>query len=94
MIINITPQDIWNEFVRYRKTGQTDIAFKHLRRYSQTVEWEVMVASIAHNKYKIKIGDTIRVDGTKLEIVWDNFFDQIFGTVPEWDTPRKRIHSV
>lgn len=94
MIINITPQDIWNEFVYYRKIGQSDIAFKHIRRYGQTAEWEVMVASIAYTKYKVKVGDIIRIDGTKLEVVWGKFFDHIFSVVPDWTTPRKRIHSV
>lgn len=94
MIIDITPEDIWNEFVYYRKTGQPDIAFKHIRRYDKTIEWEVMIASIARHKYKVKIGDTVRVVGSCVNIIWDNFLDQIFATVPEWDTPRKRIHSV
>ena len=94
MIINITPQDIWNEFVYYRKTGQPDIAFKHIRRTGGIEEWKAMVLGIAKHKYNMMVGDIIRVDGTKLEIIWDDAIDEIFSMVPNWTTPRKRIHSV
>ena len=94
MIIDITLQDIWNEFVYYCKSGLPEIAFKHIRTYQGTAEWEVIVAGIAHHNYKVNIGDMIRVEGSELEIVWDNFLDQMFNTVTDWSTPRKRIHSV
>jgi hypothetical protein len=87
MIINITSQDIWNEFVYYRKSGHAKTAFKHIRPYGTASEWEGLIAGIAHHKYNLKIGDVIKVEGTSLEFVWEQSLDAMFCTASDWDTP-------
>jgi len=94
MIINITPQDIWDEFVYYRKAGKTATAFKHIRQYDNPAEWDGLIAGIAQHKYDVKIGDVVQVPGTEISFEWDQSLDAICSTAPDWATPRKRIHSV
>lgn len=78
MLINITYEDIWREFIYYRSMGQRDIAFDHLRRYEEQKCWEAVIAGIAHHKYKLQIGDIIRVSNTNIEFVWDTLHNDTF----------------
>jgi hypothetical protein len=59
MIIAITPEDIWNEFVHYRKAGRAKLAFEHIRVHGPKSKFEAILAGIAYRKYTPKIGDVI-----------------------------------
>ena len=71
MIVTVTPQDMWEEFVFYRKNGYKEVAFDHIRRVGTSYKWEVIIASIAYYKYKPRIGDIVRFVGSPVEFVWN-----------------------
>lgn len=78
MYINVTPQDVWREFVFYRKHGKTDLAFEHLRRTASPTRWETLIAGIAYRQYIPRIGDIVVFSGTDLQIVWNEELHQVF----------------
>lgn len=81
MIINITPQDLWNEFVYYRKNGKTKLAFEHIRREGTPERWEAVIAGIVYYRRNPQIGDIVRFSGSELEFMWDEDADRVFKTL-------------
>lgn len=81
MIIIVTAQDMWDEFVFYRKSGLTDLAFQHIRREETPYKWRTIVASIAYSKYNPKIGDIIRFIKSPVEFIWNEKDYNRFSTV-------------
>ena len=70
MIIELTADDWWSEFVFWRSHGQKKIAFDYLRVQNDLEYFEMLVALIAKRKYgsQIKPCDLIRLGD--IEITW------------------------
>ena len=78
MLITITPQDLWEEFVYYRKAGLHTTAFTFIRRKAELTDWQCIIGSIAHRKYDVQPGDVIKVLKTNTSVVWDEFLENEF----------------
>jgi len=85
MRITITPEDIWNEFVFYRKAGLHETAFKHIRHKGVRHEWGCILAGVAHHNYNVQIGDIITMDD--IEVVWTEMFEDAYGPVIQNSQP-------
>ena len=96
MIYTITRNDIWDEFVYYRRHGRHKTAFMHIKHHITQAELEGMMASIANHKYKPRIGDIIMLQGSKVGIVWNPFYQEMFMNVPKSGscTPNKERVSM
>lgn len=71
MIIELTADDWWHEFVFWRSHRQKKIAFNYLRIKQQDPDYfEMLVALIAKRKYgsHVKPGDLIRLGD--IEVMW------------------------
>jgi len=70
MIIELTADDWWKEFVFWRNYGQNKIAFDYLRVQNDLEYFEMLVALIAKRKYgsQVKPGDVICLGD--IEIMW------------------------
>ena len=70
MIIQLTAEDWWSEFVFWRSHGQKKIAFDYLRVQNDLGYFEMLIAMIAKRKYgsQIKPGDLIRLGD--IEVMW------------------------
>ena len=82
MIIQLTNEDWWQEFVFWRNKGQTTIAFDYLRVRQTDLEYfEVLVAMIGKRKYgrDVRPGDLICLGDIKVE--WTQHLDdEFYGT--------------
>jgi hypothetical protein len=72
MIIELTADDWWKEFVFWRSHRQKRIAFDYLRIKQDPEYFEMLVALIAVHKYgsQVKPGDVIRLG--HIEIRWSH----------------------
>ena len=70
MIIQLTAEDWWSEFVFWRSHGQKKIAFDYLRVQNDLGYFEMLIAMIAKRKYgsQVKPGDLIRLGD--IEVMW------------------------
>lgn len=71
MIIELTADDWWSEFVFWRSHGQKKIAFDYIRVRHQDIEYfEMLISLIAKRKYRSGVlpGDIIRLDD--IEVRW------------------------
>ena len=76
MIIQLTAEDWWSEFVFWRRHRQEKIAFDYLRVQQNDLEYfEMLVALIAVRKYgsRVRPGDLIRLGD--IEIMWSQAVD-------------------
>ena len=81
MIIDISDQDIWNEFVHYRKAGRAKLAFEHIRVRGTKSKFEAILAGIAYRKYYPHIGDIIIAGENSdcpYEFTWDHETEKAF----------------
>jgi hypothetical protein len=81
MIIEITDQDIWNEFVHYRKIGRKKLAFEHIRVHGTKAKFEAILAGIAYRKYNPQLGDIIIAGENSqypYEFMWDDETEAAF----------------
>ena len=78
MLITIEPNDIWKEFIYWRKHGQQKIAFDYLRRESDVEYFEILIAVIAKRRYgrSLKIGDWIQLGDVTVE--WSRELEEEF----------------
>jgi len=86
MIYTITRNDIWDEFVYYRQHENDKTAFMHIKHHITEGEFKGIIASIANHKYKPRIGDIIMMEGSKLGIVWNPFYQEMFKNVPKTES--------
>jgi hypothetical protein len=94
MTLFITPLDIWNEFVYYRKRGHHETAYEFIRPHRSQARWEVVIAMLIHHRYpkKMRPGDVVNV-GDVLIFEWDAQLDGLSDLVSpngdivifEWD---------
>lgn len=82
MIIKIKLQDIWDQFVYFRKNGRHQVAFSLLRRNNNEYYTNAILASVAHRKYTPRIGDIIMLDGSTLGMVWSQQFENEYKEIP------------
>jgi hypothetical protein len=70
MIVQLTADDWWQEFVFWRNHGQKNIAFDYLRITQDPEYFEMLVALIAIRKYgsQVNPGDLIRLGD--IEVMW------------------------
>lgn len=85
MLIELTNEDWWKEFVFWRNNGQTKIAFDYLRIRQTDLEYfETLVAMIGKRKYgrNVNPGDVICLGDIKVE--WTQHMeDEFYGvTLP------------
>lgn len=75
MLIELTSDDWWQEFIFWRNSGQRTIAFDYLRIRQDHEYFEVLVAMIAIRKYgsQVRPGDLIRLGD--IEIMWSQAAD-------------------
>jgi hypothetical protein len=75
MIIQLTADDWWQEFVFWRNHGQEKIAFDYLRITQDPEYFDMLVALIAVRKYgsQVNPGDLIRLG--EIEVVWSQDVD-------------------
>lgn len=60
MIIKITFENIWNEFVYWRKAGNDRFAFAYIRRYITPLQWRILIADLVKFNYPdVMPGDII-----------------------------------
>ena len=81
MIYTITRNDIWNEFVHYRKLGRKKLAFEHIRVRGTKAKFEAILAGIAYRKYNPHIGDIIVAAANTqypYEFMWDHETEAAF----------------
>ena len=78
MLITIKPEELWQEFVYYRKAGLHATAFMHIRREADSTEWQCIIASLVHRKYNVQLGDIINVEKTNFSVVWDELLHNNF----------------
>lgn len=78
MLIIIQPEELWQEFVYYRKAGLHATAFMYIRREAEPTEWQCIIASLAHRKYNMQLGDIIKIEKTDFSVVWDECLDNNF----------------
>uniref|UniRef100_A0A6C0CJ05 Uncharacterized protein n=1 Tax=viral metagenome TaxID=1070528 RepID=A0A6C0CJ05_9ZZZZ len=73
MIIDLTSNDWWREFVFWRRRGHEKLAFDYLRVNQDPEYFEILIAMIARRKYgkKLKIGDCIRLDTIAVKWSWE-----------------------
>lgn len=74
MILEITPQDLWTEFVFRRKYGFEE-AFEFIQPNTTIGMRKATVAVVAYYKYIPKIGDVVRLTGSSLEFKWEKWMD-------------------
>lgn len=70
MIIELTDEDWWKEFVFWRNYGQNKIAFDYIRVQNDLEYFKMLVALIAKRKYgsQVKPGDVICLGD--IEVMW------------------------
>jgi hypothetical protein len=75
MLIELTADDWWREFIFWRNHGQKKIAFDYLRIQQDPEYFDMLVALIAVRKYgsQVKPGDLIRLGD--IEIMWSQEVD-------------------
>jgi len=79
MVIHITSQDIWREFVHYRKLGFANIAFAHLRVRETKPYFEAILSGIAYRNYNPQFGDIITAGpDTPYSFMWDYETERAF----------------
>lgn len=74
MTLEVTPQDLWDEFVIRRKYGRIE-AFEFIRPDTYMGMRKATVAVVAYYKYIPKVGDVIRLTGTPIEFKWEEWMD-------------------
>lgn len=76
MIVNITPNDIWKEFVYWRKARNDTWAFAYIRRHAEPYVWRTLIAGLVKFNYpEIRPGDTV-VTSTD-QFVWSLHLDEL-----------------
>ena len=81
-MIIITPEDMWHEFVFYRKLGINDLAFSYIRHKTNNERWKMLIAGIAIKHYNVKIGDLVIVPFHEpLDFIWTEDMDKKFKCV-------------
>jgi hypothetical protein len=75
MIIQLTADDWWQEFIFWRNHGQKKIAFDYLRTTQDPEYFDMLVALIAIRKYgsEVKPGDLICLGDIK--VIWSQEVD-------------------
>jgi hypothetical protein len=86
MIIKITLQDIWDQFVYFRKNGLHKIAFTLIRRYNEHEYTHAILGSIAHRKYNPRFGDIIMLEGYNLGFVWSQMYQDEYSKLSKMDS--------
>ena len=76
MIINVTTNDIWNEFVYWRKARNDTWAFAYIRRHADVDEWRTLIAGLVKfNHPEIQPGDIV-VTPTD-QFMWSLYLDEL-----------------
>jgi hypothetical protein len=76
MIVNITSEDIWKEFVYWRKAGNDTWAFAYIRRESSPYVWRTLIAGLVKfNHPEVRPGDIV-VTPTD-QFVWNLRLDEL-----------------
>jgi len=80
----VTSDDIWNEFVYYRKNGHSETAHEYIRPHRSQARWEIVIAMLIHHRYpgKLRPGDTVNV-GDILTFNWDEELDKLSDMVSD-----------
>jgi hypothetical protein len=75
MIIQLTADDWWQEFIFWRNHGQKKIAFDYLRITQDPEYFDMLVALIAVRKYgsQVKPGDLICLGD--IRVIWSQKVD-------------------
>ena len=94
MIIELTSDDWWSEFVFWRSHGQKNIAFDYLRIRQDPEYFEMLVALIAKRKYgsQVKPGDVICLGD--IEVLWSQNAEDTLNSERISDPLRKIFHAV
>jgi hypothetical protein len=90
MIIQLTPDDWWQEFIFWRNHGQKKIAFDYLRITQDPEYFNMLIALIAKRKYgaQVKPGDFIRLG--EIEVQWSQGVEDALHSV-RIPTPLRQI---
>ena len=94
MIVELTADDWWSEFVFWRRHGQKKIAFDYLRVYQDPEYFKMLVSLIAKRKYgsQIKPGDLIRLGD--IEITWSQNAEDTLHSEKISNPLRQIFHAV
>jgi hypothetical protein len=94
MIIQLTEDDWWQEFVFWRNHGQKKIAFDYLRVKNDLEYFEMLIALIAKRKYgsQVKPGDLICLG--EHEIMWSQVDEDVLHSEKLSKSLRQIFHAV
>jgi len=93
MIIQLTAEDWWSEFVFWRRHRQKKIAFDYLRVKNDLEYFEMLIAMIAKRKYgsQVKPGDLICLG--EHEIMWSQVAEDVLHSEKLSKSLRQIFHA-